>query len=114
MQIKIAQNQSIIFQYIKLYFKLSPLLLQILVTIGPVGVNEVQNAVYVKADNGLLALCRLQKSEALLAVLEAIFSEYAATRSPPENREFRLLVRVAVGIVCSQAVSGEPKTGLPV
>ena len=112
MQIKIAQNQSIIFQYIKLYFKLSPLLLQILVTIGPVGVNEVQNSVHVKPDNGLFTSFGLQKTEALLAVLEAIFSEYAGTRRPPENREFRLLVRVTIGIVRSQAVSGEPKTGL--
>ena len=40
MQIKIAQNQSIIFQYIKLYFKLSPLLLQILVTIGAIETDE--------------------------------------------------------------------------
>ena len=114
MQIKIAQNKSIIFQYIKLYFKLSPLLLQILVTIGAIGVNEVQNAVHVKSDNSLLASFGLQKPEALLAVLEAIFREYAGTRSVPENREFRLLVRITVGIVRSQSVSGEPKTGLPV
>lgn len=59
------------------------MLLQILVTIGPVGVNIVQNAVHVKSDNGLFALFGLQKTEALLAVLEAIFREYAGTRSVP-------------------------------
>ena len=63
-----------ILQHIKLYFKFSPVLLQILVTIRPVGVNEVQNAVHVKTDNGLLALFGLQKPEALLAVLKPIFT----------------------------------------
>ena len=48
--------------------------LQILVPVWPVGINEVQDPIDMEPDDGLFAVVGLKEPEALLAVLEAIFT----------------------------------------